>query len=187
MMDDASLISAHQTGDPKALSALMARHRPELMGFLSNRVGHDAEDLFQETWSRAAQAMPSYREQGTFKGWLYQIARRLIIDHHRRAGARIRLVLDEDSALHALPSTTRPDQSMAAQQVAAVLQTALDQMTTEMAEVVRLRLIDGVPFKEIATRQGVPLNTALGRMHRALQRLRQDLITAEIIQPGSTP
>ena len=157
------------------------------MGFLSNRVGRDAEDLHQETWSRAARALPTYHEKGSFKAWLYQIARRLIIDHRRRAGARIQLVLGQDSAVKTQPTSAQPDQSMAAQQVAEVLQEALEKMSPEMAQVVRLRLIEGVPFKEIAARQDAPLNTVLGRMHRALQRLRKDLITAELIHPGSTP
>ena len=86
-MDDASLITAHQTGDPAALSMLMRRHQSGLMGFLTLRVGTEAEDLYQETWTRVAKALPSYRDQGTFKAWLYQIARRLIIDLRRRRGA----------------------------------------------------------------------------------------------------
>ncbi len=186
-MDDAALISAHQTGDPAALGMLMHRHRSGLMGFLSLRVGTEAEDIYQETWSRVASGLPSYAEQGTFKGWLYQIARRLVIDHRRRLGARIQLVLGDDAAIQRRPTSTRPDDQVAAQQVAQVLDQALDQMQPEVAEVVRLRLIDGVPFREIARRQDIPLNTALGRMHRALKRLREDLIAAELIQPGSTP
>ncbi len=187
VMDDAALIEAHQTGDPAALGLLMHRHRAGLMGFLAPRVGTEAEDLYQETWSRVARGLPSYSEKGTFKGWLYQIARRLIIDYRRRRGARIKLVLGNDAAVRDRPSSTQPDDQITAQQVARVLEQAMNQMSPEVAEVVRLRLFDGIPFKEIALQQDIPLNTALGRMHRALKRLRKDLIAAELITQGSTP
>jgi len=152
------------------------------MGFLTNRVGSEAEDLYQETWSRAARSLESYEEQGTFKAWLYQIARRLIIDHRRRRGARIQLVLGQDQTISVRPDNELPDQQIAARDVAQVLETALSKMKPEVAEVVRMRLVEGVPFKEIARREAVPLNTALGRMHHALKHLRTDLINADLIQ-----
>ena len=185
-MDDATLIAAHQTGDPHALSTLMTRHQPSLMGFLRNRVGAEADDLYQETWSKASGSLSIYQEQGNFRAWLFQIARRLIIDHRRRRGARIEMVLGQDEAMLTRPTHATPDQQLAALDVARTLERALKEMSPETAQVVRMRLLEGVPFKEIARRQGVPLNTALGRMHRALKHLRSDLIDAHLIQ-GSTP
>jgi RNA polymerase sigma-70 factor (ECF subfamily) len=186
-MDDSALITAHQTGDTGALPVLMSRYQPGLMGFLKSRVGAEAEDLHQETWCRVSSGLHGYQERGTFKAWLYQIARRLVIDFRRRRGARVQLVLGQDKAMMVQPGSSQPDQVIAAQDVAQVLDHALLQMAPEVAEVVRLRLIEGVRFKEIARRQGIPLNTALGRMHRALKHLRQDLISAELYPPGSTP
>jgi DNA-directed RNA polymerase specialized sigma24 family protein len=52
------------------------------------------------------------------------------------------------------------------------------------AEVVRMRLRDGLSFKQIAEQQGTPINTALGRMHRALKRIRQALMDEELIDNG---
>jgi RNA polymerase sigma-70 factor (ECF subfamily) len=183
-MDDSALVTAHQTGDAHALGVLMQRHQPGLMGFLTRRVGSEAEDLYQETWSRASKGLDTYRERGTFKAWLYQIARRLIIDHRRRKGSRIDLVLGSEWTTAKHPRATQPDQHLAANQTAEVLEKALCDLPEEISEVVRLRLIHSMPFKDIAEHQGIPLNTALGRMHRALQRLRKDLIDAELLPKG---
>jgi RNA polymerase sigma-70 factor (ECF subfamily) len=184
-MDDANLISAHRSGDAQAIAALMDRHGGVLMGFLSNRAGSEAEDLYQETWMRVTKGLESYNEQGSFKSWLFQIARRLLIDHHRRRGARVQLVLTE---AHPVPvASNQPDQSLAAQQVGAVFSQTLEAMDPQMAQVVRMRLLEGVPFKEIAARQGVPLNTALGRMHRAMNRIRLALIAGGLLHQGHTP
>ena len=84
-MSDSLLISAHKAGDKQAISLLMDRHKDPLMGFLVNRVGGDADDLYQETWVRVSTNLITYDERGSFRSWLFQIARRLVIDHHRRA------------------------------------------------------------------------------------------------------
>lgn len=172
-MNDIHLINAHLSGDSRALPALIDRHRAVLMGFLVSRVGSDAEDLYQETWNRAIDALPRYRDQGTFRAWLLQIARRLIIDQHRRRGARIQLLPTETPP--DIYTETTPYQHVATQQLSAAADAALAALHPDVAAVVRMRLIDHLPFNEIARRQRVPLNTALGRMHRGLRKIRRAL------------
>lgn len=174
MTDDAQLITAHLNGNPAAMRALVARHRAPLLGFLRARVGDDAEDLSQEVWARVAGALPGYRDQGAFRAWLYQIARRLIIDHRRRKGARIQLVAQPAPPAQA-PRPETPYHDLAARELSEATELALAGLPAETAEVVRMRLIHDLPFRKIARRQGVPLNTALGRMHRGLKLIRRAL------------
>lgn len=174
MPDDAELIADHLDGDPAALGTLVARHRPPLLGFLRARVGEDAEDISQEVWSRVAAALPRYRDRGSFRGWLFQIARHLIIDHRRRRGARIQLVGSAQVPENA-PAPTTPFGDLVARELSEATEQALQRLPAETAAVVRMRLVDDLPFKEIARRQGVPLSTALGRMHRGLKLIRRAL------------
>jgi len=185
-MSDSVLISAHKAGDRHAIENLMDRHHDPLMGFLVNRVGRDAEDLYQETWVRVSGRLDTYEDRGSFRAWLFQIARRLVIDHHRRAGARIRMVADPDDAVPSAVDSVKPDQAMDAAEVARVFQEVVDSMEPEMAQVVRWRLFDGISFKDIAERQGVPLNTALGRMHRGLNKIRV-VLTQNEMHEGRKP
>jgi RNA polymerase sigma-70 factor (ECF subfamily) len=180
-MSDARLITAHLSGDPDALPLLIARHREPLMGFLTARVGGEAEDLHQETWSRAVRALARYQDRGTFRAWLLQIARRLIIDHRRRAGVRIRMLPAETPP--DLPALTTPYHHTATRQLSQATDNALAALPPEVAAVVRMRLIDNIPFSEIAARQGIPLNTALGRMHRGLRQLRRALERDGLLDP----
>ncbi len=186
MMSDATLIQAHHAGDPCAISTLMERYQNPLMGMLVNRVGPDAEDLFQETWVRVSKNIRDYDEQGSFKAWLFQIARRLVIDHYRRKRARIQTISSQDDSLPRSISNLHPEQNLMAAEVHAVFLDALSQLDEPTAEVVRMRLEDHIPFKSIAAHQGVPINTALGRMHRGLKRIREALIAADLIEPGRT-
>ena len=80
----------------------------------------------------------------------------------------------------------QPDQTFGAHQMAEVFQNVLDTMDVQMAEVVRWRLFENLTFKEIALRQGVPLNTALGRMHRGLNQIRKALAHHQFIDERST-
>jgi len=186
MMSDASLIQAHRSGDQSAFPVLMSRHQDSVMGFLVNRVGTDAEDLFQETWTRVGTRLHTYNETGSFRAWVFQIARRLIIDHHRHNSARIRLVMPPETMTPSSVDTRQPDQQLEAAEIARAFEATVAQMSFEMAEVVRLRLIDGMPFQEIAKRQGVPLNTALGRMHRGLKKIRTTLADRQLIDMEKT-
>ena len=172
-MNDAHLIDAHLSGDPDALRALIDRHHSPLMGFLASRVGSDAEDLYQETWNRAVGALPRYRDQGAFRAWLLQIARRLIIDHHRRRGARIQILSTETPP--DIRSEATPYHHTATRQLSDATDAALAALSPDVAAVIRMRIIDSLPFNEIARRQRVPLNTALGRMHRGLRQIRRAL------------
>lgn len=183
VMSDAALILAHQSGDRTAFETLVARHRDSVMGFLVNRVGDDAEDLYQETWSRVGRSIDAYEDAGTFRAWVFQIARRLVIDHHRRKSSRIQTVSD---VTHATPSPvdpTKPDQSLEARRLLQALQEALSDLPEPTAEVVRLRLVDGWAFRAIADHQGVSLNTALSRMHRGLNRVRATLEARDLLDP----
>ena len=186
-MNDATLIDAHLRGDSRALGELMNRHRDSLMGFLVNRVGTEAEDLHQEVWTRVSSGLPTYNEQGTFRAWMFQIARRLITDHHRRKSARIRLVLPDDEPMPSGIDAVGPDAILRARQMSAAFDKAMAAMNPETAEVVHLRLTKQVPFKEIAERQGVPLNTALGRMHNGLNTVRASLEAAGLLEKRRKP
>ena len=179
-MNDAHLIHAHLSGDPTALGTLILRHQGPLMGFLTARVGGEAEDLFQETWSRAEKALPRYRDQGTFRAWLFQIARRLIIDHRRRSGARIQMLSQEQPP--DIRSEATPYHHVSSRQISAATDAAMTSLAPEVAVVVRMRLIDNLPFNEIAARQQIPLNTALGRMHRGLRQIRQALERSGLLE-----
>ena len=79
-----------KTGSPSAFAELVRRYRPGLLRVLEKRLhGHvdDAEDIAQETLTRAWQKIRSFDERYRFATWLYTIAIRLAIDKGRRRKA----------------------------------------------------------------------------------------------------
>ena len=83
---DEELMLAYAGGDLLAFEMLYRRHRGMLYRFLLRNLRQraDADELFQETWSRLIAARERYRPEAKFTTWLLQIAHNLVIDRFRR-------------------------------------------------------------------------------------------------------
>lgn len=166
-----------------ALQDRIRRHQAELVRFFARRAPERAEELAQETWLRVARAAPECPSEAHFRGYVYAVARRLLIDHHRRRRARVHLVpLEGGAERRAGTDAATPFGHAAASDVLAVVEATLDAMKPELAQVFRWRTAEEVPFKEVARRQGTGVSTALGRMHQAVRKIRAALEAADLLQ-----
>src|SRR5271167_479515 len=82
-----SLMARYQAGDSAAVTALVECVSPQLHRFfIARSASHsDADDLLQETWLRIHRVRHTYRLGEPVVPWFYAIARRVRIDHYRRA------------------------------------------------------------------------------------------------------
>lgn len=167
------------------LDARIRRYDTELRSFLERRAPGDGEELAQEVWLRLARALPHCPTDEAFRAYAYTTARRLLVDHHRRRAARVALVPLAGGEDPRAPDAT--DGPARAADVLAVVERTLATLKPEVAEVFRVRTSSDVSFREIALRQGVPLNTALGRMHQASQRIRAALAEAGLLPTEEQP
>jgi RNA polymerase sigma-70 factor (ECF subfamily) len=128
----------------------------------------DLDDLVQETVLRVWQRMQERGETGVPGALIRTTLRRLRIDRWRRKrpgpGGETAAVTDRS-----------PLNDAALAELRATLRRAVARLPETQREVVRLRVYEGLKFKEIATMQQVPLNTVLGRMHLATGKLRDAL------------
>src|SRR5581483_2277454 len=106
-------------------------------------------------------------DPATFRGWLFTVAYQQAVLQKRRArrvpvpaAAGDLLGLAADA-----PAADRADDLRAVAELLALLPAA-------QREVIRLRVYDGLRFRDVAERVGCPLNTALARMHDGLKKLR---------------
>ena len=169
---EAQLILAAQSGDSRAMSALLQPWNDRIFGFLLQSLRHheDAEDAAQEVFSRVVKALPRYEHRGQFAAWIFQIARnQAALSAQRRDRRRGRETVMEPSELEAMPDGTLPAPDYTP------LRTAIDQLPAAEREVIMLRLGEDLKFREIAERTGAPLNTVLGRMRNAAHRIREYL------------
>ena len=175
---DEELMLAYAGGDLLAFEMLYRRHRGTLYRFLlrSLRQRADADELFQETWSRLIAARERYRPEAKFTTWLLQIAHNLMIDGTRRQ----RPMADGDEAEVALanlatPEREQPDHALSAFERRRNLQLAIEQLPDEQRTAVLLRLEQELSLEEIAVVTGAGRETVKSRLRYAMNRLREVL------------
>lgn len=174
--DDAELVARWRQGDERAATALVARHAQALARFASS-LGErdDVEELVQDTFVRAFQALDSFRGESTFRTWLFTIERRLLLDR-RRAAKRSRsrvAVTDTDAA-------TEYDalDAMVADETADVIQRVVSTLTPMQREVFTLRVVEGLSYQEIAQTVGTTEGAARVHYHHALRRVKEKIDAA---------
>ena len=172
-------VRADETGE--AMRALYRAYAGELYGFALNALGERgaAEEVVQEVFTRAWRHAATYdQRRGSVRTWLYQIARHAIIDARRRASVRPSLALHEPGDTDAGEASPTIEQAMLGWQVAA----ALESLSPEHRQVIRLAQFQGLTMREISDRTGLPVGTVKSRIWYALRSLR--LVLEEM---GVTP
>jgi RNA polymerase sigma-70 factor (ECF subfamily) len=182
-MRDAVLIRAYlERGDERAFAELLERYGARVYSFLRWRAGTEelARDLFQETFLRVLEALPrTYRHEERFLAWVMRIAYRVWLDHLRRTPPTEPLPEEED--LEVAPendlASEEPDplEALEAREQEALLRGWIASLPEPQKEVVLVRLYGGLSFRQIAELLQIPLNTALGRMHYAINKLRKQV------------
>lgn len=168
------LVAAAQGGDPDAFGALFDHYYLPVYRFVAARVGRpsDAEDLAQHVFVKALEALPRYEARGVpFGGWLFRLARNLVIDHvrTRREHATLDLVAERTT------DQAGPDDLAVLRQELDGVAHALQRLTPEQREAIELRFFAGLSAREAAVAMGRQEGTVRGLQFRAIAALRRDL------------
>jgi RNA polymerase sigma-70 factor (ECF subfamily) len=172
------LIRGLQAGRPEAFERLVREYGDRVYRFVKRLAGErPAEDLTQEVFLRVHRSIESYRPEGRFESWLFTIANNLCIDHARRRKPEASLTdLDADLSPERFAAPSRePLEAIEEEERRKALLKAVERLPFEQRQVFLLREEGGMSFREIAELTGCPLNTALGRMHYAMEALRKSL------------
>jgi RNA polymerase sigma-70 factor (ECF subfamily) len=168
---DAELLARLRAGDSSAVGGLFERYEQPvfryLVGVLKDR--HAAEDVLQDTFVLVLRKAEASAGE-SFRGWLFAVAHQQAL-LFRRKGKRVPAAAG-DGLLALVGRSPDPATAAADRDAAAAVRGLLAQLPEPQQEVIRLRLFDGLKFREVADRLGCPLNTALARMHDGLNRLR---------------
>jgi RNA polymerase sigma-70 factor, ECF subfamily len=166
--------------DATALERLCDQHAAALWRYAWRLTGDHgrAEDVVQETLLRAWQR-PHILDNGqSARGWLFTVARNMIIDERRSAGFR-REVMPPDGS--GVPESAGPDELNAALN-RALIGDAMAQLSDEHRAVVALSYYRGWTIAQIAADLGIAEGTVKSRLHYALRSLRQALVEMGVVQ-----
>jgi RNA polymerase sigma-70 factor (ECF subfamily) len=140
----------------------------------------DAEDVLQDASVRALRFFSSLRSENA-RAWLLTIVRNTWYGRFpRRAGGSVTTVTDEDTTDNRADVSLDPEAQLIQQQTVESVRRALEALPTDFREVLVLRELEGLSYKEIAAIVGVPLGTVMSRLARARERLAGALVTTGV-------
>jgi RNA polymerase sigma-70 factor (ECF subfamily) len=130
---------------------------------------HDAQDIVQDSVLRALRYFDGYRE-GDARAWLLAIVRNCCMTWLRRDRGE-RQVLSFEGGMLSLAGPAETDARAIQRSERAALARALDALPDEFREVIVLREIQALSYKEISDVVGVPIGTVMSRLARGRKRL----------------
>lgn len=168
---DAVLVRSAAGGDGDAFASIYRRHAGRVHGVISRLVGGQgvrAEDLTQEAFVRAWQALPKFRFESAFSTWLHRLAvnTALMELRSRRGGPRF----DDDE--DALDDVGMADSAGQATALSLDLERAVATLPPRARAVLVLHDVEGWKHEEIAAELGMAVGSSKAQLHRARQLLR---------------
>ena len=174
--------SLDERGRVRRFEELFATHLDAAYNFARwlTRDERNAEDVVQESCLRAFKSLDSFHG-GNGRAWLLAIVRNTYYTWLKKTRAeRLNVSFDDETMeageLASLESDARPvDQALQQQDTRRLVNAALGQLPEEFREVIVLRELEDLSYKEIAAIAGIPLGTVMSRLARARKLLLQHL------------
>jgi len=184
--EDSRLVARCQDGDLEAFNQLVLKYQDRVLDTVYRMVGslEDAEDLAQECFVRAFQAIGEFRGQSSFYTWLFRIAVNGALSQRRRAARRRRHVAGryetpEDLGPAAVDAgAAEPIDGVEQEEQRAAVIGALRRLDPEQRAVIVLKDIEGADYAQMAEILQCPRGTVKSRLHRARQALKAELSRA---------
>lgn len=169
--DDLALLDAWIAGDQASGDLLIARHLPAVRRFFDTKVPHLAEDLAQRTLLACVQGRERFRRDGTFRAYLFGIARRQLL-LHLREGTRADAL--QSFATAAGPDTAAtPTGLIAAREEQRLVLRAFEDLSEEQQTVIQLYYWEEMTVAEIAMVLEISVTAVTSRLGRARDSMRK--------------
>ncbi|MCH2225284.1 MAG: sigma-70 family RNA polymerase sigma factor [Crocinitomicaceae bacterium] len=189
--DDRALVSEYIGGNEKAFEALLMRHKDKIYRFIYMKIrdGVLAQDIFQDTFIKIVNTLKagSYNEEGKFLPWAMRIAHNLVIDHFRKSN-KVRLISESSSQrddYNIFHTIQMEDENIQEEMTRVELERQMvglvEHLPDSQKDILKMRIFKEMSFKDIADKEDISINTALGRMRYALINLRKLIDKHQVI------
>jgi len=164
------LVLRCQIGDKEALAELIDRYQAPLLYFISRLSANSemAEDIFQETWLTVIRRICSLKNLDAFSIWLYRIARNKVYHQLRR-----KKMLSKFDGNYTVKNNTEDD--IFSPEDAAKIHKCLKELQPEHKEVLMLRFLEQMSYKQISDVTNCSLGTVKSRIHYAKLTLKKEM------------
>ena len=182
--EDTELVALAQKGNTNSFNKLVDKYHSRIYSLTyqmtSNR--EDAEDLTQEIFIKAFEALPRFKGRSSFYTWLYRIGINKTINYRKKRNRNRPLSIDAldqdityDEVYAELDSKDSPLRHIGLNELQVKLNEAMQKLSFKHRTVVVMHDIEGIPHDEIAKIVGVSVGTIRSRLFYARRQLQADL------------
>lgn len=194
-MQNDILIHRAAKGDEAAFEQLLTQHEKSVYNLCLRMTGNpeDAMDVSQEVFLRVWKNLGSYQFDAAFSTWLFRIASNACIDFLRAKKRRndVSLTMQdendgEDKELAVPDETPLPEEQLLAKEQQRAVMKAMSELPPDFREILQLRVVEGLPYEEIAEILDIKVGTVKSRLARARNQLRKNLEDGNFFEPASS-
>ena len=172
----AVIVRSAGDGDEAAWRTLVEAFSPRVFALVRAQCRDEelAEEITQSTFCTIATKLADYDEVGRFESWLMRIAMNRLRDEMRRRKRHARPA-SESTLVGLAGEVDPPDRADDHGLPEGDLRTAIERLPDADREILYLRHVGGLSFKQLAEALETPMGTLLARHHRALKKVREML------------
>lgn len=173
-------------GDPRAYGVLVLKYQRRIQRLIARMVRDVdlVDDIAQETFIRAYRALHQFRGEAQFYTWLYRIAvntaKKFLQDLQRDpivSEAFLATDEEDETSWKKQEQTVdeTPESVLAAKEVAAVVNAAMDALPADLRQALTLREMEGLSYEDIAVAMNCPVGTVRSRIFRARESVSEKI------------
>ena len=194
-MQDDILIRRAAAKDESAFEQLMLLHQKPVYNICYRMAGNadDALDLSQEVFLKLWRTLEQYQFDAAFSTWLFRLTQNVCIDFLRQKKRRQETSLtenyddsDEGAELSLPDCAPLPEQQAITNETKIELARAMGQLAPDHREILQLRVVEDLPYEQIADILGVRVGTVKSRLARARLSLRKILKAGNYFDSASS-
>ncbi len=181
---DLVLVQRTVAGDQRAYGLLVLKYQRRIQRLIGRMVRDVdlVEDISQETFVRAYRALHQFRGDAQFYTWLYRIAvntaKKFLLELKNDPTVSESFLASDDEDETSWRKNEQitdegPESILAAKEIAAVVNAAMDDLPADLKQAITLREIEGLSYEEIATAMDCPVGTVRSRIFRAREAISQ--------------
>lgn len=172
MDEDISLIQQYLSGYDDAIEKIVLKYQRQIYAFVYRMTGNmeEAKDLTQQTLIKAVNGLKDFRQESSFKTWLYQIAKNAGLNHikqnrHEEVEVEDLFIADHKGALSKILEKEKQ----------AYIRSSLNKLPGRQRLAVALRVYEGLSVNETALIMGCTEGAVKAHYHNGVKRLREIL------------
>lgn len=185
--EDSVLLNRFKSGDNNSFKLLFLKYKSRIFNYINYKVSDvdTSNDILQETFIKVFKILGrgTYNEQGKFLPWVLRISHNLVMDHFRRE-KRSKIIYEKDmyQSFVNIESNENLDSKnvISDKTLSKTLNEMIDNLPDSQKEIVKLRFFENLSFKDIAKKNDISINTALGRVRYSLNNLRKQMDKSEL-------